>query len=84
MYCCVNVGFSFLDTPESVRTFFNLVTDRRFLRAEIDDESYSEKSHPNPPIDAEADVSIPEDLELCTEASDLEDMSSASSTASLL
>jgi hypothetical protein len=84
MYCCVNVGFSFLDTPESVRTFFNLFTHRKFLRAEIDDESNSEKSQPNPPIDAEADVSIPEDLELCTEASDLEDMSSASSTASLL
>lgn len=84
MYCCVNVGFSFLDTPESVRTFFNLFTHRKFLRTDIDDESNSEKSQSNPPIDAEADVSIPEDLELCTDASDLEDMSSASSTVSLL
>lgn len=84
MYCCMNVGFSFLDTPESVRTFFNIFTHRKFLRDEIDDEPNLEQSQTNPPIDAEADVFIPEDLHSSTENSDLEDMASSESTASVL
>jgi hypothetical protein len=80
----MNVGFSFLDTPESVRTFFNIFTHRKFLRDEIDDEPNLEQSQTNPPIDAEADVFIPEDLHSSTENSDLEDMASSESTASVL
>jgi hypothetical protein len=63
----MNVGFSFLDTPESVRTFFNIFTHRKFLRDEIDDEPNLEQSQTNPPIDAEADVFIPEDLHTLTQ-----------------
>ena len=38
LYCCVNVGFSFLDQPETVRTCFKLFWYRKMVQGEIPDE----------------------------------------------
>ena len=81
MYCCQNVGFSFLDKPESVRTLHSLLRHRKMLRGEMHDESSLEQTER--PIDADADVSEPEDSVADAEDMDWEDMSSDESTPSL-
>ena len=84
MYCCQNVGFSFLDKPESVRTLHSLLRHRKMLRGEMHDESSLQQTES--PIDADADVRVPEDSAVSaadTEDSEWEGMSSDESTPSL-
>ena len=38
MYCCVNVGFTFLDQPETVRTCFKLFWHREMVKFDSPDE----------------------------------------------
>jgi len=83
MYCCQNVGFSFLDKPESVRTLFNMFHHRKMLRDDIHAESSLEQPDIAVPIDADADVSVQTDCETDLEDTEREDMSSDESTQSL-
>ena len=43
MYCSVNVGFSFLDQPESVRTCFKLFRHRKMSRGDISDDEINDE-----------------------------------------
>jgi len=82
MYCCQNVGFSFLDKPESVRTLFNLFHHRKMLRGEIHAEPSLEQSDSEVPIDADADVGVQTDSDADSETTELEDMSNDESSQS--
>ena len=43
LYCCVNVGFSFLEEPETVRTCYNLFWHRKMLRGDEDETNEEEE-----------------------------------------
>ena len=43
LYCCVNVGFSFLDDPETIRTCYNLFWHRKMLRDDKDETNEEEE-----------------------------------------
>jgi hypothetical protein len=47
LYCCVNVGFSFLDQPETVRTCFRLFWHRKMVQGEIPDEEIMSEEEPH-------------------------------------
>jgi hypothetical protein len=88
MYCCVNVGFSFLARPESVRTCFNLFWHRQMLREprdELDNDAILCENEMEEPVDdAQAMSSVPDDLQASTADSEQEYVSSAESTSSVL
>ena len=43
LYCCVNVGFSFLEEPETIRTCYNLFWHRKMLRDDEDETNEEEE-----------------------------------------